>query len=124
MPYEVICPEGTSVTILQALNEVKDLEGRVIGYDHKAVYRHSGDVLSDDEVSPVIRNLLDEGDEHVCSILRKVGGKKQAPAPEPEVEEVVEPDEDVALEESPLRLQVEGNLDGKTERAARRTAKK
>lgn len=122
MPYEVICSEDTSVTILQALNEVKDLEGRVIGYDHKAVYRESGDVLDDDEVSPVIRDLLEAGDPHVCSILRKVSGGKKA-AEKPVVQEVAEPDEDV-VEESPLRLQVEGNLGEKTERVAKRTASK
>lgn len=122
MPYEVICSEDTSVTILQAINEVKDLDGRVIGYDHTAVYRNSGDVLDDNEVSPVIRDLLEAGDPHVSSILRKVGGSKKAAA-KPVVEEVAEPEDDVA-DESPLRLQVEGNLDGKTERATRRTPKK
>lgn len=121
MPYEVICPEGTSVTILKALNEVKDLDGRVIGYDHRADYHESGDVLDDNEVSPVLRDLLEEGDPHVSSILRKVSAKKTAA--KPVVEEVVEPEDD-AVEESPLRLQVEGNLEGKTDRAARRTAKK
>lgn len=122
MPYEVICSEDTSVTILQALNEVKDLEGRVIGYDHKAVYRECGDVLDDDEVSPVIRDLLEAGDPHVCSILRKVSGGKKT-AEKPAAQEVAEPDEDV-VEESPLRLQVEGNLGDKTERVAKRTAPK
>lgn len=120
MPYEVICPEGTSVTVLQAINEVKDLDGRVVGYDHKAVYRTSGDVLDDNEVSPVVRDLLDAGDEHTCSVLRKVNGKKAAP--KPVVEEVAEPTEDAA-DESPLRLQVEGNLEEKTERATKRTKK-
>jgi hypothetical protein len=122
MPYEVICPEDTSVTVLQALNEVKDLDGRVIGYDHKAVYHESGDVLDDSEVSPVIRDLLEAGDPHVCSILRKVAGSKKT-AEKPVAQEVAEPDEDV-VEESPLRLQVEGNLDEKTERVAKRTASK
>jgi hypothetical protein len=121
MPYEVICPEGTSVTILKALNEVKDLDGRVIGYDHRADYHESGDVLDDNEVSPVLLDLLEAGDPHVNSILRKVGAKKAAA--KPVVEEVVEPEDD-ADEESPLRLQVEGNLEGKTDRATRRTAKK
>lgn len=121
MPYEVICPEGTSVTVLQAINEVTDLDGKVIGYDHRAVYHTSGDVLDDNEVSPVVRDLLDAGDEHVCSILRKVNGKKAAP--KPVVEEIAEPVEDV-VEESPLRLQVEGNLEEKTERVAAKRTKK
>lgn len=121
MPYEVICPEGTSVTVLQAINEVRDLDGKVIGYDHKAIYHESGDVLDDNEVSPVVRDLLEAGDPHVSSILRKVSGKKAAA--KPVVEEVADPEEDDA-EESPLRLQVEGNLDEKTERVTRRTSKK
>lgn len=120
MPYEVICPEDSSVTVLQAMNEVKDLEGRVVGYDHKAIYCESGDVLQDDEVSPVVRDLFEAGDPHVCSILRKVGGKAAA---KPKPEEVAEPEEVVA-DESPLRNQVEGNLDQKTETATRRTSKK
>lgn len=90
MPYEVICTEDTSVTILQAINEVKDLDGKVIGYDHNAVYRNSGDVLDDNEVSPVIRDLLEAGDPHVSSILRKVGGAKKTAA-KPAAEEVAAP---------------------------------
>ena len=122
MPYEVICSEDTSVTILQALNEVKDLDGKIIGYDHKAVYRECGDVLDDNEVSPVVRDLLEAGDPHVCSLLRKVNGSKKV-VEKPVVQEAAEPDENV-VEESPLRLQVEGNLDSTTDRVAKRTAPK
>jgi len=122
MPYEVICSEDTSVTILQALNEVKDLDGKIIGYDHKAVYRECGDVLDDDEVSPVVRDLLEAGDPHVCSLLRKVSGSKKV-VEKLVAQEAAEPDENV-VEESPLRLQVEGNLNSTTERVAKRTAPK
>jgi hypothetical protein len=122
MPYEVICAEGTSVTVLRALNEVKDLDGRIIGYDHSAVYHESGDVLDDSEVSPVIRDLLEAGDPHVCAVLRKVPARKKTEE-KPVDQEVVELEDDV-VEESPLRLQVEGNFGGKAERVTKRTTPK
>lgn len=123
MPYEVICPIDSSVSVLNALGEVKDDQGNIIGYDHSAKVWSSGDVIPDEEVSPVVIKLLDEGDEYTCSQLRRIPGKQKATVAPTLVEEPVTT-EDSVEQDSPLRLQVDKNLDEKPAAPAKMASKK
>lgn len=82
MPYEVTCPE---LSVLKAVGEFRDpVTGEVFSYDHKARTYYEGEVVPDDNVSPVIRMALDEANEgnptyvHLSGKLKKLGDTEEA----------------------------------------------
>lgn len=105
MPYEVICPEGTSVSMLINRGNLTDFDGKVYGYDHVTENFDHGAIIPDDELSPVVVKAYDDGDEHVKSLLKRVSDSKPGPkAKQPHTKpEVLDPDD------SPLRAQAERN---------------
>lgn len=72
MPYEVTAPE---LNVLQAVGQHEDKDGTVYGFDHVSNVWKSGDILTDDEVSPVVVALYDAGDEHTRSVLKRIEDK-------------------------------------------------
>jgi hypothetical protein len=111
MPYLVTCEPGTSVTIPKAVGEMKDDTGKVHFYDHEGHIYARGDIVADEDVSPVVVELM-SGDPskpavaHVKSVLRKITpaqAKKYASMPNGGL------DDDMAVdvpEEDPLAEQV------------------
>lgn len=81
MPYKVLVPEAS---ILNDLQVYTDDDGKVLGIDHESVLRKEGEIIPDDQVSPVVKEAYASGDEHTLSILEKVSDskqeKKEAPA--------------------------------------------
>lgn len=72
MPYEVLAPQ---LNVLQAIGEHVGSDGKVYGFDHVSNIWKAGDVLSDEEVSPVVVALYDGGDEHTRSVLKRIDDK-------------------------------------------------
>jgi hypothetical protein len=107
MPYEVIANEGTTVTVLHSNGTFLDRDDKVIGYDHTSVPHEHGDVISDEEISPVVVKLYEAKDPRTLAVLRRVG----KPGPKPKQPDAV--DETLDNPESPLRAQVERNPSNK-----------
>lgn len=76
MPYQVTCPEDQSVSVLKLLNEVVDQQGNVVGYDHYAEIHYNGDVIADDDLSPVTRYLFEQGDPTVTRHFKFLSDKE------------------------------------------------
>lgn len=76
MPYEVTA-EG-AVSILKANDTYYDSEGKLLGYDHESNTFLPGEIVKDDDVSPVVAELYDNGDEHVTSILKRLTPKSES----------------------------------------------
>lgn len=68
MPYEVL---GTDVTIPKSLSVTKNPDGSET-HDHVSRVYTRGSVVKDEDVSPVLVKLYEDGDEHVTSLLRYV----------------------------------------------------
>lgn len=75
--YEVL---GDEVNVLKKIGDITDLDGNVVGDEHESVIRLKGEVLSEDDVAPVVRRALEDGDPHVSALLAKSSGEP-APAP-------------------------------------------
>jgi hypothetical protein len=73
MPYQVLIDE---VSVLKALSENLDASGNVIGYDHVSRTWLKDQVIPDEEVSPVIRKLVEDGDASMAARLKYVELKK------------------------------------------------
>lgn len=71
MPYEVI-GESPAVDVLKALDPMVNDEGKQFGYYHETRTYTPGDIIEDEDVSPVIAKLYDDRDEHTRSVLRKL----------------------------------------------------
>lgn len=65
MPYLVTCPPGESVSVLKAVGERVTDEGKVVGYEHLNFVRYRADILDDEDVSPVMRDLLEQPEEGI-----------------------------------------------------------
>ncbi len=78
MPYVVTCHPDESVLVLKSQGEFLDREGKHAGYDHRNDVHLDGDVISDEEISPVLVKLYEDGDAHVRSVLRKEGDEEKA----------------------------------------------
>lgn len=63
MPYLVTCPPGESVSILKAVGERVTDDGKVIGFEHLNFIRYRAEILDDEDVSPVMRDLLEQPEE-------------------------------------------------------------
>lgn len=72
MPYKVLMDE---VNVLKKVGEFKTLDGKVIGYDHDSILYMKDDVISEDDVSPVVQQSYADGDAHTRSILVRVDKK-------------------------------------------------
>lgn len=84
MPYEVIAP---AVSVLYKIGEVRTDEGKLIGHEHKSVLHGQGDVVTDEDISPVVVQMYNDGDAHVRSVLKKVAKARAAKAEEKAEEE-------------------------------------
>lgn len=72
MPYEVTADE---VVILKAENVYKDDRDNVIGYDHTSVLYRKGEIVKDEDISPVVLEQIEAGDEHLLSLISPVEEK-------------------------------------------------
>lgn len=86
MPYKVI---AEAALILKSLGELKDDDGKVVGYDHVSIPHLKDDILEDSEISPVLKKLYEDADEHVRSVIVKVG--EEAKDEIDDIEEKVKP---------------------------------
>jgi hypothetical protein len=66
MPYLVIAEE---VSLLKKVGEFTDEDGNVKFYDHESVVYFMGDVIPDDDVSPVVADKYESGDAHVRTLI-------------------------------------------------------
>lgn len=78
MPFEVLVD---GATIMRAVKVYKDDGGKVIegstGYEHEGSVRLRGEILEDDEVSPLIVQQYDAGNEHTRRMIKRIS-KSQA----------------------------------------------
>lgn len=70
MPYEVIA--DVAISLLHATDVFKTDDGKVVGYDHISHIRTPGEVVPDDEVSPVVKEAYEDDDDHVTSLIKYV----------------------------------------------------
>lgn len=83
--WEVTAPPGESVAVLRVIGEQTATDGTHIGWINDSPSRFDGEVLSDEartedgkplpygDISPVIIDLYEKGDDHVHSYLRARG---------------------------------------------------
>jgi len=118
MPYLVTCPAGESVSVPRALDRVtwKDESGEQHEqYVHETEVYTRGAVLDDDQVSPVVVELLKNGDPsdkirgksvlHVRSVLRPISEQQAAKYRAKPDEGMIE----VKVTDDPLTEQVKRN---------------
>ncbi len=75
MPYEVIANEP--VTILKSYGALKHpVTGDIYSYDEESVLWRPGDVIPDEEISPTVVELYENGDEHVRARIKKLSAGK------------------------------------------------
>ncbi len=77
MPYEVI-GDG-AVDVLKSYGEVRDpYTGETVALEHGSDVYLPGDIIPDEDVSPVVKGKYEHGDEHVRSLLKYVNDKAEA----------------------------------------------
>ena len=82
MPYKVIA-DG-AIDVLKAYGEVVDpYTGEAVAYEHGSEVYLPGDEIPDEDVSPVVRQAYEDGDEHIHSLLEKVSAKAEAKSSAP-----------------------------------------
>jgi len=70
MAYRVL---GDAVTVHKALSELRNVAtNRLEGYDTVGTVYPKGAVIHDNDVSPIIRALVEAGDPHTSSVLEYV----------------------------------------------------
>ena len=69
MSYEVLVD---GATILKALSSETLPDGTVV-YDHVSTVFPAGAIIADEDVSPVVVKLLEDGDEHTNKMLKETG---------------------------------------------------
>jgi len=70
MAYRV---KGDAVTVHKALSELRNVAtNRLEGYDTVGTVYPKGAVIHDNDVSPLIQKLVEEGDPHTSSLLEYV----------------------------------------------------
>ena len=69
MPYKVL---KDGATIVRAIGPELELPGGGTTFDHEAEVYEAGTILQDEDVSPVVVRLLDSGDEHIASLIKRV----------------------------------------------------
>lgn len=79
MPYEVL---KDGVTVPKALSELKDNSGNVHGYDHRSKIYRKGEIIADEDVSPVIKEALENDDPHTTSVLKETSEDPNVAGPE------------------------------------------
>lgn len=77
MPYEVI---AESTFVLKSRGELTDEDGKVLGYDHESVPHVLGDIIADEDISPVVKALYEDGNPFTVATLKKVGEDDDDPA--------------------------------------------
>jgi hypothetical protein len=90
MAYKVLID---GATVLKSLGEVKNPTTGEVTYEHVATVYPKGAIIKDEDVSPVMVKLLEDGDEHVNSVLEKTGDE---PTEEDEMAEITSPPTDGA----------------------------
>jgi len=85
MPYKVLVD---GATVLRQIGDWKTSGGETV-YDNVATVYPKGTVLADEDVSPVLQKLLDDGDEHVSSLLEKTSEEPTTEGDELGLEDVV-----------------------------------
>lgn len=71
MPYHVISP--TPITLLKKVGELRaQNSNELVGYEHDSVLRFPGEVVDDEDVSPVVVEAYEKGDKHTLGIIKKV----------------------------------------------------
>lgn len=78
MPYEVL---KDGATIPKALGELKDNSGNVLGYQHQAKVYRKGEILADEDVSPVVVEALENDDPWTSALLAKVSADPNVKGP-------------------------------------------
>jgi hypothetical protein len=90
LPYRVKIDE---LSVLRALGPAREEDGRKY-YDHDSVTWYKDDVIPDDQISPVVIEAYERGEEHTLSVLEKVqGGSRKAQADAPADSDGDTPDE-------------------------------
>ncbi len=77
--YEVL-KDGATVHHVEA--PLTDQAGAEIGVDVVSVVHAAGDQIPGDVLPDYVKDAVASGDEHVCSLLKKVSGGKKESAPE------------------------------------------
>lgn len=80
MPYKVI--HESPVTVVKSRGEVTSpITNQVVGYDHVSVLRVPGEIIADKDVSPVVQELYEAGDEWTRERLEYVSDQEVEEAP-------------------------------------------
>lgn len=79
MPYEVIAPDTVTVHKQTAPAVKNPITGEEI-YETESVSYEPGAVIEDEDVAPHVVKAYDDGEEHVRSLLKRVGEDKKASA--------------------------------------------
>jgi hypothetical protein len=89
MPFRILLEE---VSVLHSVGEFFDANGKSLGHEHESKMYFKDDILADEEISPAVIKLYDDGDTHTRTVIVRVDAKGKAvdDAPEPE-EKVQEP---------------------------------
>lgn len=66
MGYKVQIPKGESIIVPEAIQKepLRDINGNVVGYDHINHVYYNDEIIPDEKVSPVIKELLEDNDEN------------------------------------------------------------
>lgn len=75
-------PEAGEVQVLKSLGSLKDVNGNFLAYDHVNVTYQPGQVIPADDVSPVVIEKLESGDEYTNSLLEFAGDGDESPGPQ------------------------------------------
>lgn len=78
MPYKVLVAE---LGLLEQIGEIKDNFGNHVAFEHQTVTYYQDDLVPDDKVSPVVKELYENGDEHTIGILEYVSDETEKEAP-------------------------------------------
>lgn len=72
-----------SVSILRDIGKITDSDGKVIGYEHESVLYPLSAIIPESEISPVVLDKYESGDEHTRNILQRVPLDEQKPVSKP-----------------------------------------
>lgn len=88
MPFLII---GDEVSLHKKVGEFTNEEGKILAYDHESVVYLQGEIVPDEEVSPVTLQQYERGDKHIRSLIVKCdeNGKPTDDVPEPSMNEPV-----------------------------------
>lgn len=78
MPYEVLLD---GATVPKSVGPLTDANGVQVGHQHQSKVYMKGDILADDDVSPVVVELLENKDPHTSTVLKKVSSKPTVTGP-------------------------------------------